>query len=352
MIDTVRFRIQLDERQYSFLRAKSLEVSQRDNASHTTIFRILRNQMPLGSYDRNVNIFVNDDAECFLEFSVPKFVMGHNLYMVYPEAVPEILEALFLKLKKFFGDFPAPLFWELMRVDLCYAWKLRNHDVAVKVMELLQKLEVPRKHKASYRSSVMYKGSDMSIKFYLKDDEFYAHDFKELRKIGHWDLAYELYNLSTGILRYEVTLRKRQINRLFFGTGDGEIFWHSEVFTTQLCTIILNGYLMSLLRGQHQAATLDVVCDRLVEKYGHARGFHLYGFYKVYFGEDNGRTKILKHMDRTTVWRNLKYLQKADVGITISELPEDFDLTIPSSNVVNEFSRSAPTGAHAIDPVV
>lgn len=336
MIDTVRFRIQLSPRQAEHVRRKSFEIKKTDNLNARTIFHFVQNEAPIGSYSRNVNVFINDSDECFMELSLPKFAFGHNVYMLYPEEVPEVLEKLYRKLREFFGDFPIISEWEIMRIDLCYSWKLRTHEASVRVMELLQKLEAARKNKYTYGSSVMYKGKQLSMKFYLKDDEFYTHDFRELKKLGHQDLAVELYNASQGVLRFEVTLRKTALVRNFCLGKETRIWaYFKEIFTTPIVSAILNLYLTKIMQGQGEAITLDVVCERLVEKYGKKQGFHLYGFYKTYFGEENGRTKIKRYLHRQTIWRNLKALKDAHVGIAIDNLPEDFELLIPSKNAVN-----------------
>lgn len=341
MIDTMRFRIALNEHQYECIRRASIQLEKRNNANDSTIFRILRQDLPIGSYNRNVNLFVNEDKECFLEFSVPKFAMGHNIYMVAPEEVPKLLEKLCGKLKREFRDFPEVIFWEVMRIDLCYAWKLRSHDVAARVMEALQKLEVARKKKSSYASSVMFIAPTMSLKFYLKDDEFYAHDFKELKRLGFTDEAYELYEKSKGVLRFEITMRKKQIDR---------VLPYYDLFNSSAIEVLLKKALTSVLHGANEAITLDEVADRLVTQYGKKRGFHLYSFYKVYYGEPNGRTKLKRYLARSTVYANLRYLAKANVGLQIDHIPDDFNLRVPSEYSVNELHP--PTGGVATPVIV
>lgn len=329
MIDTMRFRVELTQKQYDCIRRKSTELAKRDNTNDRMIFRVLREDLPLGSYDRCVNLFVNDDLECFIELSIPKFVMGHNIYLISAESVPGHLETLYKKLCKYFGDFPAVVFWEVMRVDLCYAWKLRNHSVAVRVMEALQKLEVARKKKATYATSVMFHAPTMSIKFYLKDDEFYAHDLKELKQIGLTDFAYQMYQISEGVLRFEITIRKKHLNTIF---ADGQFY------SDKTCQRILRKYLHDVLRGQSEATTLDVVAERLLATYKKQKAYHLYSFYRLYYGEPQGRAKLLRYISRQQVWRHLKDLEKAKVGLVVDVLASDFDLSCPSDFVVNPIS--------------
>lgn len=331
MIDTIRFRIELSQVQYDRIRRKSTELAKRDNTNDRMIFRVLREDIPLGSYDRRVNLFVNDDLQCFLEFSVPKFVNGHNVYLISAESVPAHLETLYKKLVKYFGDFPPTVFWEIMRIDLCYAWKLRNHAVAVKLMEALQKLEVPRKKKAVYATSVMFHAPTMSIKFYLKDDEFYAHDFKELKRMGLTEFAYQMYERSQGVVRFEITIRKQHLNK---------IFADRPIYSSKTCEKILSKYLHDVLRGQNEATTLDVVAERLMDTYKRQKAYHLYSFYRLYYGEPQGRAKLKRYISRQQIWRHLKDLEKAKVGLVVDSLATDFDISVPSDYVVNSFSST------------
>lgn len=336
MIDTLRYRFELTQNQYDRVRRKAVELEQRDNSTDRTIFRVLREDLPLGSYDRRVNLFINDDRMCFLEFSAPKYAIGHNVFLLPPEEIPELLEKLCDKLVKLFGDFPRPIFWELMRVDLCYAWKLRNHDVAAKVLSVLQKLEVPRKKKAVYASSVMFLGHTMSLKFYLKDDEFYAHDFKEFKKMGLNELAYNTYQIAQGVIRFEITIRKKHLN---------SIFPEGKIFDTKTCEHVLRRYLKQVIGCKGEAMTLDAVAERLLERYGKTMGFHLYAFYRTYYEEFNGKSKLKSLLSRSQEYRNRQRLKQAGVGISTSALdlkPTDFDLSIPSIDVVNGFAASPP----------
>ena len=96
------------------------------------------------------------------------------------------------------------------------------------------------------------------------------------------------------------------------------------------------------MHGASEAVSLDEVCQRLVDKYGKKKGFHLYSFYKVYYGESNGRTKLKKYLARWSIWYNLQQLSKAGIGLQVDFVPEDFNLTIPSDYSVNELH---PAGA-------
>jgi len=345
MIDTVRFKMLLTRKQYEKIRSVSKEMSETDNESGSTSFRVLKKNVPIGSYDRNISIYVSDEHYCYIEFSVPKYLYGHNVFLVYPEQVPSICESLQKKFYRFFGDFPATIWWELERVDLCYAWKLPSHEDAVKVLSLLQNISGGRTHKFTYNSSVMFKGGTMTTKFYLKDDEYYKHDFVELKKSGFIDMAYKYLAISQGVLRFEISLRKQAINRLFYGVESGDCYWISWLFTTEACTHILNRRMSDLMKCVNKKlVTLDQVHDKLVAVYGKTKGFHLYSFYRIYYNDEFGVKKIRKSMTYQQVWYNLKKLNNAGVGVASDETPLSFDLDIPSKYVVND---TAPKGAVA-----
>jgi len=138
------------------------------------------------------------------------------------------------------------------------------------------------------------------------------------------------------VLRFEVTLRKKQLDRI--GTR--------ELYTSEFVQAYLQKYLHQVLHGAVEATTLDEVADRLVRKYGKTKGLHLYSFYRVYYGEPNGRKKLLRYLTRQKVWYNLKQLSNANVGLHIDHIPDDFNITIPSSYATNQLPP--PTGGGSV----
>jgi hypothetical protein len=63
---------------------------------------------------------------------------------------------------------------------------------------------------------------------------------------------------------------------------------------------------------------------------------HLWQFYEVYHGKDEQKREILeKKFDRQTIWRCLKDLSEAGIGLPVGNVSREFKLEIPSDYVVN-----------------
>jgi len=283
-----------------------------------------------------------------IEFSVPKYLIGHNIYLIDPKDITGALFKLHKEITKLFGDFPSLIYWEITRIDFCYSWKLRDHEIAVKVMEMLQKLDYPKKKKYIYSDAVMFKGSEFSLKFYLKDNEFYVHDFKELKKLGHTDLAYELYDISRGVLRFEATIRRKQLARLLYGEEKSKVFWQPEHFSQEIIEGILNAYLRKILMGLSGFASNNLILQKLVKTYGKTRGIQLYLYYKEVFSGIDGKSNLRENLSRASVYRIIKQLRKAGVGLNVDASVSDFSLSIPSSDVVNVIARPPDRGAGSV----
>ena len=90
---------------------------------------------------------------------------------------------------------------------------LRNANEGA-ILDVLKSFDVSRKRNIIHRSSIMEQGSTYSMKFYLKFDEYKVHDFANLRK-KDLNFAYDVLSYSSGVLRFEVTLRKKQLEYEF-----------------------------------------------------------------------------------------------------------------------------------------
>ncbi|NEQ23555.1 MAG: hypothetical protein F6K28_31285, partial [Microcoleus sp. SIO2G3] len=109
---------------------------------------------------------------------------------------------------------PDPECWSVLRLDLCYAWRFADQRTAQHYLNSLKHLSYPKKKPIIYETSIMFPGGTFSLKFYLKEPEFKAHDRKELLKAKaslEWIEHLEL--ISTGVLRCEATLRTKYLRR-------------------------------------------------------------------------------------------------------------------------------------------
>jgi len=331
MIDTVRFRIKIRESVYKAIQKKSVDFTKYDNTSGIEIFRISKNEVPLGSFDRKVSIFLPDEDQCFLEFSVPKFINGQNVYLINFDDFKWAIDKVYKLLFNFFGDFEEVKYWEVMRLDLCYAWKFQDELQAGYMLELLQSFNFSRKKKSIYDTSVMYIGQNYSLKFYLKYPEFYKHDFRILRDFGHLDLAYKMLDVSRGVLRFEATLRRKyltyhlHLKKIYIEDLNNDKLW-------SILKNIFSKYMGGFNLKYKQKSEIKQI---LLSYYGKPKGRRLYMFYVFLVTE--GKRTSKQFYSPSTVYQYMRELKEAQIPLTFEELKNyDMDLSIPSKYAVND----------------
>jgi len=337
MIDTIKFKIDIDRDLYRKIEKRSVEFRKFDHELNHEFVRILSKKFNVGSYDRHISITLYDDERIYMEFSLPKIFYGHNVYMISPEQVFPICEMVRKVLVSMFGYFPSISIWEINRIDFCYAWKLPSEYVAEQVLNIFRGITPPYKGIHNYDSSVMWYGRQHAIKFYLKYPEFYEHDFKELKKEGFTDRAYQFLNIAQGVLRFEVTLRNKSLVNEFYGRcSDKYVSLSKDVFNTKKCQTILNKYLYKVLKLRN-VETMDnkTVYDKLIDAYGVVKARPIFLFYKLMFSPDSNEKLILKSYSRWQVYRYQKKLIDAGIGISADQLQVGFNFSIPSNYAVN-----------------
>lgn len=330
MIDTIRFKIPINESIYKILVNSAIYTRKVNNETSTEIFSYLLKEVDLPSYNRKINIFALDKDFCFIEFSIPKFVYGHNLWMVYPEEVNEAVKKLNELLVLKFGEFTDYKKWIIKRIDLCYAWKFRSTSEAEIVMDILQNLNYPRKTKLIYGTSVMFQGDSYSTKFYLKEYEFYKHDFRFIRDNLNIQSAYSLFEHSKGILRFEITLRSKFLNRNRKKTmlKDLTIDWYYNTLV-EYFKKTMSGFNLEYM-GKAE------IEEKLFNRYPAEKARTLLMYYS--FIQNEGEAKIKKLYSPSLHRRYLKQLRDAGITLSFETIKdiENFNLKIPSEIVVNK----------------
>lgn len=232
MIDTIRFRVPLTENQYNriFAIAEQSDVPQFVRLSFASgDMQFLRIKglvdADLPSYHRKLAWDISPhyvDGKCFLncELSLPKLWYGHNIALLYdwPAALKELGEWL----NKQFGfgtrrsKLPSIEEWQVSRVDACYAWRFPSQSLCHQYLDSLKRIHFPRKRPVIHPTSIEFRGSTYSLKFYEKLPEISArgHDLDEYRKQGaNWDWIDHLKRKADGVLRFEATLRRQYLQR-------------------------------------------------------------------------------------------------------------------------------------------
>lgn len=177
-------------------------------------------EMDQPSFHRNIMFDIQQDwregTRLFLEFSIPKFWIGHNVHLLYNwfnalKQLRKLLEEQF-KLKNM--RLPDPSTWELLRLDCCYAWRFPSQEHAQAYLDNLKTLKFPYKSPTIRKTSISFgsPNSTYTIKVYLKLPEFETHDMKALIKEGaSLEWVNYLQHRAEGVLRFEVTCRKQYL---------------------------------------------------------------------------------------------------------------------------------------------
>lgn len=318
MIDTLKLLIPIQEIELvEKLEGNLTRFRKEDLKKGETIFEFHSSNVELGSYRRNVMIkSTRNPLGIFIELSFAKYAKGNNVEMIHAHELPAVAEKLYTELCQHL-DYALPPIntWPVYRLDVCYNWLLKNHDDAVYAMDFIQRIDYPRKKKHTWNTSVMYVGTEYTIKFYLKGDEFLKHDFKEIGNVNE-DRAYELQQWAKRILRFEVGLRRTYLNQ-FLGLKDTFI---SDISDDAVILDTLNHYLDRVFFYINPTSTSEAeVIDILRRNYSKTKAMNLFVFYKGYFFDQKIKGMYEGGgLDRSTIYRHKKALKALGIGHDLS----------------------------------
>lgn len=333
MIDTVRFKIPVEKELYDEIKSKGNSFLRRDNLHKEEWLRYLTTNVELGSYERAITLFSYEEDYVLMECSLPKQYRGENISLLYPSEIITALKTLHQQLTTVFPAFPSYEKWQIIRLDICYAWRLSSSAQVEKILEMLKLLDYPRKNKYIYRTAVMFKGHHYSLKFYLKYKEFLHHDFIKI-KDKNPELAANLLQISMDVIRFEITYRKEQLKTLFEKNKITYLDLIDKNFFEKTMTDVIN----KLLQHRSKESMSDVqILNKLKYLYKPDKAIRLFNFYKSYYSEHTHLKQLQKDSYHpSTIWRNLRDISNAGVGISNNLLDFDFNLDIPSDLVVND----------------
>lgn len=321
MIDTIRLKIPVNDYQGQLF----VDLAQKHFEDKESKYQFYSGYVELGSWNRKINFFPKPDEQAvYCEFSVPKQLIGHNIALLSQSQVLKCLQRVYVDLSKLIPGLISFHEWEVVRLDLCHAWKLPTQDEAAIYLDLIKNLEFPRKKRVQYVNSVFYAGSDYSLKFYLKGPEFLKHDFGEINKSSP-DRALDLVTLAFGVLRYEITLRNKAIKKLF--NSDLVNF---DKINYQVINNYLEEKLIQLVKLSPGYMDQKKVQELLLGVLGSNLGARVYGFYRSYYSDDPDDQILAKNTDDSTRSRYLAYLKKFDIKAPIKSKSYKFELSTKS----------------------
>lgn len=183
----------------------------------------LKAKLTSASYEINFSIDITQNHVVF-EFSMPKYIYGHNLEHYPPSRGNEHqdLEQFFFMFFK--HEFKLSVRLEdiqIERLDICWNYSfesLENKEIFKKHVGDLMKSHFGEHAILSYsgNDTTMYKTQDYSFKIYDKGKEFLKHDYNKIHKEKGRKPADELAEKASYIMRAELTFRKRKISYDFF----------------------------------------------------------------------------------------------------------------------------------------
>jgi II/X family phage/plasmid replication protein len=333
MIDTIKFYIPVPDLVILEKLKGSLKRFKKDDMKTGEIeFVFYTSQIELGSYSRTINVRANDNPQgLFIEFSIPKYDKGNNVEMIYPHDLETIMAKMYTELSNYL-NYELPHFseWVIYRLDVCYNWLFKDKDETQQAIDFIKRIDYPRKKKYVWDTSVMYKGSAYSIKFYVKGAEFKKHDFKKIDE----HTSYELLAWAERIVRFEVNLKRNYLNN-FFGL---ENVYARNIADDQVILDILVFYLSKVFYYINtKTMTNAEITEILFTNFTKAKATRLYQFYKgYYFDAEIKNMYLFGGLNRSTIYRYKTDLKKVGIGFSLSETPNGKgileQLIIPSPN--------------------
>ena len=296
-------------------------------------FEFFSSNIELGSYHRTVAIkSTNVPQGFFIEFSAPKYAKGNNVEMIYPHELPDIVARLYDELCTHMNyKLLHYSLWPIYRLDICYNWLFKNENEATYAMDFLRRIDYPRKKKYTYDTSVMYKGSAYTVKFYAKGPEFQAHDFSKLET----DSAASLQAWADQIVRFEVNLKKTYLQDFFKlekvylkdVIGDDTILEVLQYFLEKKVFFYMNANSM----------TDEKIKQILFDNFTKTKATRLYQFYKDYYFNEEMKNMFLRGgLNRSTIYRYKTDLKRVGIGISVEKSPT-------SQNIIEQLIIPSPT---------
>lgn len=314
MIDTVRFQIPLPKDQLYLLSRQLRSLRLEDLADGTVEFERWNRNIEVGSFDHHINIYIPhlDDGIFVVEFSLPKVFLGDNIHLIDPDNLENKLSLLQLYIKEAFGvTLPDIKLWKLQRLDICYNFQFEDDEKAMEVLNIIKQLKVRRRKPNTYKDSVSWVTKNSNYKFYLKYPEYCKHDLKRIFDRDP-ERSFSLAQEAKGILRFEVTMRRRELERL--RKVRIECFYSREEVVKMLSSKLENIIPLSTMNYMNDTKAYA----KLLLLFGKRKANSLFTFYKSWFSTDDNLKMVAQKLNRTTIWRKWHDLEYAGLSIPIN----------------------------------
>lgn len=334
MIDTVKFLIPITNTKFlEQIKTKLIRTRRENLVTNELKFEFYTGEVEVGSYDRNVTLFLTDNTSIglFVEFSLPKQYLNNNVEMINAYDIPYILKNFRNQLCAYLRESMPPLSeWIVYRLDVCYNWTFESEQRCQSLINLLQRIDYARKKKLIYDTSVTHLGSAYVVKFYLKGAEFLVHDFKKMINVDE-EKTHQLLNWAKKIVRFEVSFKKVYLKKLF----NKDVVLISDISNNEVIEKMLQDYLSRVFKYiNKENMKYEDVRQLINTNFKPAKALRLYQFYKGYYFNKDEKYLIKKALDPSTIWRYKTDLK--NIGVGFEENLGDFkfvsveELVIPS----------------------
>ena len=320
MIDTIKFRIDVDHHTYMCMMNSCDVKTVRDDGSLV----VFRKNVNLPSYFRSIGFYPDiyhpkqyeSDSDLFpmyCEFSLPKQYFDHNLDNIALEDISSCLEVVVIHIRQYFidnflGDIPDMSQWKVYKIDLAVNWDYGDYPTALSVFRSINAVTRAK----IFKDTTMYLGNS---KFYLKQPEFKKHDYHTIkqhlyqRKINDPYLADDCLRRCAGYLRFETRLNRKDIVQFFGNNTLSDVINNKHLFETLL------KLRLSLFYGRREIVmmTTSEAFTILTDKYGYEQATKLMGYLRIkHRGMD--AIKLIPVLQRS---RYNKLLRDAKVDVDV-----------------------------------
>ena len=303
MIDTIRVKSNISD----FNRKKVKMYDHFDKG--IMVYEVFRYDLNLPSSNRTIAVFISHN-DIKIEFSVPKFLFGHNLFVAtFDDIVPALEQIKTVLEDEIDAVFPLSVEdWTVQRIDVCDLIECSNIN---STLGYLQNSSYPRQTIHVYKTSVMFVGRTYTTKFYKKYDEFMKNDFKLLRE-QDYGLAVQLANSVRNSLRFEVGYKREFLVR-YLNLHDKvvkikNLLKYSDKLLKHFEMIRSKFYLNTDIILEN--STDESIIHTFVKKLGKKKGTALFDFYKKYFSSRESRAMLKEEYSKNTFYKYKKLMEE------------------------------------------
>lgn len=243
MIDTIRLKIPIVAKNiYSLANALKTVFEVQfsvDKNNNLTKVLIKKNIPDTPSWNSGITMAVFEDhIDC--EASIPKKLLGNNIGMIHASRCQDFLDLIYSLLVEALNKSHSRLsekntnevgvnlsdrewdtnlitpvdFWRVNRIDFCFNYDVGTQENVIEYLKAFNRLNDKNEDCIDYgKKGLWVKRKRYVFKMYNKLLEFIEHDKKLIEKYSPEE-ANKLMEKSRGILRLEVQLRKKEIERL------------------------------------------------------------------------------------------------------------------------------------------